>query len=124
MPRPPTFFLAIAALILAIYGSWSLWKGVEARNWVGAVFGAVSLASGVGAMLRQAWSRWLALVVATLFTISWAYATWLAIETGAFALERPLVKALALVPGLAMIATGFICAYILFSFFSRSRGQA
>jgi hypothetical protein len=121
--RPLTFLLVIAAAVLAAYGCWSAWKGVEAQNWLGAAFGVVAIVAGLAAIFRQAWSRWLALFVSTLFFLSWAYAVWLALSSGVFQAERPLVVALMLVPGLAMIAVAFICTFVFFRFFARSRAQ-
>jgi hypothetical protein len=119
-----TFFLFVAAAVLGFYGCWSAWKGFESQNWVGAAFGVAALVAGIAAVLRQPWSRWLVLAVASLFLVSWSYAVWLAVDAGVYGAERPLVIALSLVPGLGMIALGFLCAFILFRFFARSRAQA
>lgn len=118
-----TFFLFAAAGVFGFYGCWSAWKGFESHNWVGTAFGLASLVAGIAAALRQSWSRLLALAIASLFLVSWSYAVWLAVDAGVYQSERPLVVALSLVPGLGVIAVGFLCAFICFRFFARSRAQ-
>jgi hypothetical protein len=120
---PLTIPLLIAATALGAYGCWSTWKGFESENWVGAAFGLAALVAGVAAVMRQAWSRWLALMVAVLFLVSWAQAVWLAVTGGMVQAERPLVVALMLVPGLAMIAVAFACTFVVFRFFARPKAQ-
>jgi hypothetical protein len=106
----PTRRWGLAAALIAIYGCYSLWNGVEQRNWMAAAIGGAALVAATGVVFRWSWSRWLVYLLAVVSVANWVYAFALAIQSGRYPFPTVLGSALALLPGIAMLAITAWCA--------------
>jgi hypothetical protein len=96
--------IVLATLWLVSYGGYAIWKSVPQWYWLGIAYGAISVAGGIGALLRLRWSQWLVYFVAVAVVGTWLYYLILAIRSGAFPYETLQLTALGLVPGLILLA--------------------
>jgi|SRR6185503_4697579 len=77
--------LVVSAILMFVFSLLTSWAAVsyeQPEDWAWAV---ASLVAGTGVALAQRWSRFLVYALALVSTVSFAYTTWLAYDSGYFA---------------------------------------
>jgi FtsH-binding integral membrane protein len=77
--------LVVSIILMFVFSLLTSWTAVsydQPAYWVWAV---ASLVAGTGVALAQRWSRFLVYALALVSTVSFAYTTWLAYDSGYFA---------------------------------------
>ena len=113
----------IAAAMVALYGAYSLWNGIDGRNWIGATIGAAALLSSVGVLMHWHWARWIVVLVSIGISGTWLYALVSTIQSGHLPFTRPLESTISLLPGLTILAVAAWCAIVISKHFSVRREQ-
>jgi hypothetical protein len=96
--------IVLAASWIAFCGCYSVWAGIEQRNWFWGASGLLAIIGAVGALVRWVWSQWLVYIVAAAIVGTWLYGLALSLRAGTFPYATLQLTVLGLVPGFALLA--------------------
>ena len=90
------------AVILAVFGVYTLVSAYQSSNWVPVSGGVLCLITTTTLWLKKPWSKYLVYFIGTVFTGEWLWVIWSVYEQG-WPYTGALQTVIALIPGLLMV---------------------
>jgi peptidoglycan/LPS O-acetylase OafA/YrhL len=121
-PTPAGILITVA--LLALYGAYAIWQAISNHSLLFALAGVVSIVACVAAARLLAWSRFLVWLLAAAFIGAWAYSVYAGVVAGYYSTSSGRQIAIALAPGILLVALSCFCAYAVFKQFRAPARQA